>query len=144
MPCEVRCLGEYKISLTLQRVTQSFFRQTILVAYNENCCITGINIPQVLIAGHIKPWAKCKPSEKLSPHNGLCLNALHDRAFGLGLIDSDKKYKVRVSNQLIKSNNKAVKDWLVSFDRKEINLPERFKPSADFISWHRQHVFIGR
>ncbi len=141
MPCKVHRLGEDKMRLTPQRVNQSFFRQTILAAYNESCCITGINIPQVLIASHIKPWAKCEPAEKLSPHNGLCLNALHDRAFDRGLIALDEKYKVQVSNQLIKSNNKAVKDWLVSFDGKEINLPEKFMPSADFISWHRQHVF---
>ncbi len=141
MPCKAHHLGEDKMCLTSQRINQSFFRQTILAAYNESCCITGINIPQVLIASHIKPWAKCAPAEKLSPYNRLCLNALHDRAFDRGLITLDEKYKVQVSNQLIKSNNKAVKDWLVSFDGKEINLPARFKPSADFISWHRQHVF---
>ena len=141
MPCKIHHLGEDKMRLTSQRINQSFFRQTILAAYNESCCITGINIPQVLIASHIKPWAKCAPAEKLSPYNRLCLNALHDRAFDRGLITLDEKYKVQVSNQLIKSNNKAVKDWLVSFDGKEINLPARFKPSADFISWHRQHVF---
>ena len=39
------------------RVNQSFFRQTILASYNNKCCITGISAPELLIAGHIIPWA---------------------------------------------------------------------------------------
>jgi hypothetical protein len=35
---------------------QQFFRQTVLNAYGVRCCISGINVPRLLIASHIKPW----------------------------------------------------------------------------------------
>ncbi len=37
------------------RVNQSFFRATILASYNYTCCITGIQLPDLLIASHIRP-----------------------------------------------------------------------------------------
>src|SRR2546426_4711941 len=33
---------------------QQFFRQTILNAYGVRCCISGINVPRLLVASHIK------------------------------------------------------------------------------------------
>jgi putative restriction endonuclease len=56
-----------------QRVNQSFFRSAILSAYYSKCCITGLSIPDFLVAGHIIPWAKDKEN-RLNPRNGLCLN----------------------------------------------------------------------
>ena len=72
-------------SIVKVRVNQYFFRKTILAAYNNTCCITGINKPELLIASHIIPWSE---NEELSvnPLNGLCLNAIHDKAFDCGLI----------------------------------------------------------
>ena len=34
------------------RINQSFFRDSVLAAYNYRCCITGIEIPELLIASH--------------------------------------------------------------------------------------------
>ncbi len=59
---------------------QQFFRQSILNAYDVQCCISGINVPDLLVASHIKPWRDF-PQERLDPRNGLCLSALHDAAF---------------------------------------------------------------
>jgi predicted restriction endonuclease len=42
-----------------RRVNQSFFRSAILSAYHLKCAITGLSIPDLLIASHIKPWSKC-------------------------------------------------------------------------------------
>ena len=66
------------------RGNQSIFRRLILSIYGDSCCITGIAIPELLIASHIMPWAS-HPNQRLDPRNGLCLNALHDRAFDRGL-----------------------------------------------------------
>src|SRR5574344_917891 len=46
---------------TLTRDGQDLFRDSILIAYGNRCCITGINEPQFLIASHIKPWSKSEP-----------------------------------------------------------------------------------
>ena len=67
------------------RVNQSFFRSTILSSYNSKCCMTGLSIPELLVASHIKPWSKDKEN-RINPHNGLCLNSIHDKAFDRGFL----------------------------------------------------------
>src|ERR1035437_10336715 len=69
---------------------QQFFRQAVLNAYDVRCCISGINVPRLLVASHIKPWGKF-PNDRLNPRNGLCLSALHDAAFDAGLIRSEER-----------------------------------------------------
>lgn len=135
--------GGETVRETRQRINQGFFRETVLSAYNESCCITGINVPQVLVASHIKPWAKCSPKEQLNPHNGLCLNALHDRAFDRGLITVDSSFKIRVSSMIKETENVRVHKWLTAFEGQNIQLPEKFMPNINFLSWHEQNVFVA-
>ncbi len=71
--------GKEKERLVRTRVNQSFFRASILSLYNQKCCITGLSIPDLLIASHVIPWSKDEKN-RLNPRNGLCLNAMHDRA----------------------------------------------------------------
>jgi putative restriction endonuclease len=77
--------GKEREALVKTRVNQSFFRKTILAAYNIRCCITGLSIPSLLTASHIVPWSEDE-ANRMNPKNGLCLNALHDRAFDKGWI----------------------------------------------------------
>lgn len=79
-------VGREKIVSVRQRVNQKFFRTAVLTSYKNVCCITGLNNPELLIASHIKPWSVSNDSEKTNPSNGLCLNALHDKAFDRGFI----------------------------------------------------------
>jgi putative restriction endonuclease len=65
------------------RLAQGFFRRTVLSAYLGRCCISGIPIPELLIASHILPWADY-PEQRTNPCNGLCLSRLHDTAFDRG------------------------------------------------------------
>lgn len=60
-------------------VNQSFFRQRVLSACGLRCCVTGLAVPQLLVASHIAPWARDK-ANRLNPRNGLCLNALDEQA----------------------------------------------------------------
>jgi len=78
-------VGKEKERLVKTRVNQTFFRASILSLYNKKCCITGLNIPDLLIASHIIPWSQDEKN-RLNPRNGLCLNAMHDRAFDKGYI----------------------------------------------------------
>jgi putative restriction endonuclease len=79
--------GEDKISLTKQRKGQDYFRRMILANYGGRCALTGIDIPQLLLASHIIPWAdKSHKKDRLNPCNGICLSALYDKAFDQGLI----------------------------------------------------------
>lgn len=85
--------GKTTVILTKKRVNQNFFRKMILAGYNSQCCITGLSIENLLIASHIIPWSQDSRNQ-LNPQNGLCLNALHDKAFDCGLITLDESYRV--------------------------------------------------
>ena len=48
--------GETKIREVKTRVNQNFFRQVVLANYSGKCAISGIDIPDLLVASHIVPW----------------------------------------------------------------------------------------
>ena len=91
---------------------------------------------------HIKPWALSDKTERLNPQNGLCLNALHDRAFDRGLISVTDDYSVMVSNQVTHSTSGVVQKLLLDYAGRRINLPSRFIPHPDFLEWHRDNIFV--
>ncbi len=124
-----------------QRVNQGFFRAAVLTAYGGRCCVTGLAVPDLLIASHIVPWAKDK-ANRVNPRNGLCLNALHDLAFDRGFITLTPKLKVEVSQRLKAAPMEpATKRLLLDYDSAEIRLPERFLPDSVLLEWHRKNVF---
>ncbi len=134
-------IGLDREAIVKQRVNQSFFRSTILSSYNLKCCITGISIPDFLVAGHIKPWAEDK-ANRLNPHNGICLNNLHDKAFEKGFITITTDYKVKVSKVLNEfENENSIKDLIFKYDNKQIILPDRFLPSKEFLEYHYEEIF---
>lgn len=85
--------GETVIREVKTRVNQSVFRQMVLTNYATKCAITGIDIPELLLASHIVPWSK-NENERLNPENGICLSALYDKAFDKGLIGVNSSYQV--------------------------------------------------
>jgi hypothetical protein len=120
---------------------QDFFRQAVLASYGGRCCISGLAEPGLLLASHIKPWAS-DVANRLNPSNGLCLSALHDRAFDKGLIAVDTEYRVRVSPVLREQGGNAlVQTWLLDLDGTPIRLPRRFLPDRDFLAWHLGTLF---
>ena len=50
--------GETKLREVKTRVNQNVFRQIVAANYSGKCAITGIDIPELLFASHIIPWAK--------------------------------------------------------------------------------------
>ncbi|PVX48856.1 putative restriction endonuclease [Balneicella halophila] len=123
------------------RVNQSFFRSTVLSSYDFKCCLTGIDIPELLIASHIVPWSKDKKN-RLNPQNGLCLNNLHDKAFDKGLLTFDRNFKLVLSHSLKKSDEEFAKKYFQEFEGKELRLPKRFIPDEQFLDFHNKNIFI--
>lgn len=128
-------LAEVKI-----RIGQQFFRSAVLSAYNQRCCISGLANPKLLVASHIVPWC-ADEHNRLNPHNGLALSALHDKAFDLGLITVDEDYRVVVSSQNSDAKDPFFTAAIASFHGKPIALPEKFYPAAQFLAFHRENVF---
>ena len=132
--------GIDKEQIVKMRVNQNFFRQTVLSAYNFTCCVTGIDIPELLIASHIIPWSKTT-KDRLNPRNGLCLNALHDKVFDNGLMTITLDYKIKISNRILAKPSLSIERWIVSFDGKKMITPERFMPSNEFLEYHNKNIF---
>ena len=133
--------GEDRETIIKARINQSFFRSTILSSYNLKCCITGLSIPDFLVASHIIPWAKDN-NNRTNPHNGLCLNSIHDKAFDRGFITITPDFKVLVSKCFDEySDNIAVNDFFRKYQNHSINLPDKFLPSKDFLDFHTQEIF---
>lgn len=133
--------GIEKERMIKTRVNQSEFRNRILASYNNKCCISGLGINQLLVASHIVPWS-VNPEQRLNPRNGLCLNNLYDKAFDVGLITIDKNYKIKISNHILKNKDQsAINDYFLPIKDKEIILPDRFKPSSEFIEYHNDVKF---
>lgn len=127
------------------RVGQYFFRLSVLTAYNNQCCVTGLQFPKMLVASHIKPWANSDAkTERTNPCNGLALNPFHDKAFDRGLITIDKHYQVVVSSQIKDVPMDAeTRQWFMSYDHQPILLPDKFYPGKDFIEFHNDLIFLG-
>lgn len=133
--------GRERERIVKTRVNQIFFRSLILASYNNTCCITGIQQTELLIAGHIRTWSTDKEN-RLNPHNGIALNALHDKAFECGLITITPDYKVKVSSKLKrKEKESSIMELFLRYDNKEIKLPSRFLPAPDFLKYHNEHRF---
>lgn len=128
--------GRTRAATVQVRVNQARFRKAVLAGYNATCCISGLRHEKLVIASHIVPWAQDKQN-RLNPQNGLCLSALHDRAYDQGLITVTPDYTVRVSAKLkaLKGDN-FMADSLLRFDLQPIQLPEKFRPAPEFLNWH--------
>ena len=133
--------GETRQVITEQRIKQNFFRRAVMSSYRGRCCMSGLSEPRLLIASHIVPWSKDK-ANRLNPSNGLCLSAIHDKAFDKGLITLSDDFKILVSEELKRQDEAFVRDVLLPLSGKQIELPERFAPNVEFISHHREKLFV--
>jgi len=124
------------------RRAQRFFRQAVLTSYGNRCALTGIAIPSLLNASHIIPWSS-SVEHRADPCNGICLNALHDRAFDRGLITFDEKYQVVISPQ-VSSETELGKllSQFIGIRGAKIHIPERFGPNLEALDYHRNNIYL--
>lgn len=127
--------GEVRERLVKTRVNQSIFRQMILKTYRTTCAISGIDVPDLLVAGHIVPWAE-NTRERLNPENGICLSNLYDKAYERGFICIDTDYKILLSKTL---RDKIVKSYyhtyFGSIENRKIMLPIDYLPKKEFLQY---------
>ena len=87
--------------LVVQRVGQDVFRRGLFEYWDGRCAITGLAVPELLRASHIKPWSACETdAERLDIFNGLLLAPHLDAAFDAGFITIAENGMVLVSNLL--------------------------------------------
>jgi len=129
--------------LVRTRRVQSFFRSAVLTSYDHRCAISGLAVPELLNASHIIPWS-VSIERRADPRNGICLNALYDRAFDRGLITFDEELRVVVSERLrIADPPPLHRDALLVIHGQTLRSPYRFAPDAEAIAHHREYMFCG-
>jgi len=133
--------GETRRVFTEQRIKQHFFRRAVLSSYRGRCCMSGLSEHRLLIASHIVPWSKDK-TNRLNPSNGLCLSAIHDRAFDKGLITLTDDFRIVLSEELRKRDDNFVTQVLLPLNGHQIEMPERFAPDLALLARHRSEVFV--
>lgn len=128
--------GETREAIVQQRVKQGFFRRAVLSSYRDRCCISGVSDKRLLVASHIVPWSADK-ANRLNPSNGLCLSAIHDKAFDCHLFTLSNDWRVILSGRIKASEDTFLREVFWPIDGKQIEMPERFAPDPTFIAKHR-------
>ena len=120
----------------IRRVGQDVFRRGLFEYWDGRCAITGLDVPELLRASHVKPWADCDTdAERLDVFNGLLLAPHFDAAFDSGFVTVAEDGTVLVS------------DALPSGARSSLGLDGALKihglhrAHERYVSWHRTRIF---
>lgn len=133
--------GEDIVRTIKTRVNQSVFRQMILSNYNNKCAISGIDIPELLLASHIIPWSR-NEEHRLNPENGICLSALYDKAFDKGLIGINTNHEVIFSDTIKKKkDNEFYAKYFNSIENQKITGAQKYSPRKEFLEYHLDTIF---
>ncbi|MGE7414462.1 HNH endonuclease [Methylobacterium tarhaniae] len=87
-------------SVRAARLGQTRFRNALMDRWSRRCAVTGLPLPELLRASHIKPWRDSTPAERLDPHNGLLLAVHVDGLFDRGLVTFEDDGRLIASSAL--------------------------------------------
>lgn len=119
-----------------RRINQIFFRNSVLSAYNNHCCISGISSPTLLEAAHIIAW-KDDDSVRTDPSNGLCLNTLFHKAFDSFMLSIAPDYTIDFSPKFFDAvSDPHLRCFMESKQGAQIALPDKFLPNPTFLNEH--------
>jgi hypothetical protein len=122
--------------LVVARVGQNMFRAALLDYWQGRCCITGLDVQELLRASHIKPWASCEQdNERLDVFNGLLLAPHLDAMFDAGWMTVAFDGTVEISPALPAQARETLG---VSRPLKVHRIRVEHAPYLDF---HAQHVY---
>lgn len=128
--------GQTKEVVVRRRVNQKFFREAVLTAYDNKCCITGLATPSLLEACHISSW-KDDIQNRTNPKNGLCMTVTFHRAYDKYLMAITPDYSIIVSNQLIdETKDEDFRTYLLGLHGRKIHMPDKFLPAKEFLAIH--------
>lgn len=122
--------------LLVLRVGQDLFRNALLDYWRGRCCVTGLAVPSLLRASHIKPWAKCESdNERLDVFNGLLLAPHIDALFDGGWVSFSDQGDLLVSKELSSASRHqlgVITEWSI----------KGLTPSHSmYLMYHREQVF---
>ena len=130
--------GRDQVSKTKVRIGQTYYRKMIITLYAGKCCVTGLDVPNLLRASHIVGWAD-DIENRMNPENGLCLSGTYDIAFDQHLISFDEDYRMIVGSEIRDHFTTAItRDYFKKYEGRKITMPSKFLPSQDLLQRHRE------
>lgn len=122
-------------SVIKARIGQGVFRKQLLEMW-DGCAVTGVNLPDLLRASHIKPWRDSTNPERTNRYNGLLLLPQYDHLFDKGFISFDDDGHLLRSPAL----------GLIPVSQLGINESDRLRSLSDnhlaFLHYHREEMFV--
>jgi putative restriction endonuclease len=121
------------------RLGQQQFKRKVLLDCDSICAFTRVEDPGLLIAGHIKPWAKSNDIDKLDPKNGMVFTPTYDRLFNNGLISFKDDRSLIISPLL----GRHTSTLLNLFPNMEVDIPllgPKHMARRNFMEYHRQFI----
>ena len=128
--------GKEKEAVVKVRINQDKFREKLINKYKK-CCLCNVNMNELLVASHIKPWSISDANEKLDIHNGLLMCPNHDKLFDRGYISFDDTGRILISERL-DDNNRM---YMNITAKMKIDITEE---NIKYIKYHRKNVFIEK
>ena len=89
-----------KKAIIESRIGQGQFRKELIDFWDGKCAVSGLQLTDILIASHIKPWKVSNNKERLDQYNGLLLSPTYDKLFDSGYISFDIDGKIIISELL--------------------------------------------
>jgi hypothetical protein len=124
--------------LVVARVGQTLFRAALLDYWQGRCCMTGLDVPELLRASHIRPWAQCETDEqRLDVFNGLLLAPHLDALFDSGLMTVDETGAVRLAAELTFEHQRCM--GLVE----AMTIRNLRAEHLEYLDFHRHSVWRG-
>jgi putative restriction endonuclease len=101
--------------------------------------VTGLAVPELLRASHIKPWAKCdSDAERLDVYNGLLLAPHLDALFDAGLVTFEDDGTMRFSNAL-----EPAARAILRVDE-NARIARLHNSHRAYLQWHRSREFVQK
>ncbi len=120
--------------LAVERVGQDLYRKALFEYWHGACAVTGLDIPELLRASHIKPWAVAEDKERLDVYNGFLLSPNLDLLFDQGFITFDENGKLIISSMLNADNRLR----LGLKDDMHLNLTQNH---IHYLQYHWEHIY---
>lgn len=118
------------------RVGQGVYREKLLAKWDGACAVTGLAVPELLMASHAKPWKIASNAERLDGENGLPLIPNLDKLFDRGFISFADDGEVMISSALSADACAALGVDAAMHLLKPLGVAQQ-----SYMAYHRAHVF---
>ena len=131
-PILIETEAEAKVKI---RKGQQKFHKQLAPLWNHHCALCGIDLPELLVASHSKPWKDATDEERLDPYNGILLCSNHDKLYDRGYIAFDGTGKIHISPEI------APIDYVKYGIHAKMRVA-RVEDNKKYFKWHKREVFL--